>query len=135
MIPVRILSGSSTLVSALASVSITTIKMAPSKILTGIAFVLSGPVSILAKCGITSPTQPIVPLMHTADAVSKVAQMIIKFRTTVTETPSVFAYLSPSERILILHLRRKIITDATMITGPTVTRSFGNTFVGLPSCQ
>ena len=113
----------------------TTIKIAPIKILAGITFVLSGPVSIRAKCGITSPIHPIVPLIHTADAVSNVAQIIIKFRTIVTETPSVFASLSPSERILILHLRRKIITDAVTITGPTVNKSFGNTFVRLPNCQ
>ena len=53
-------------------------KEAPSAAETGIRRLLLLPTSILPICGMTSPTQPIVPEMHTELAVTKVAPPTIR---------------------------------------------------------
>ena len=54
-----------------------------------------------AKCGITKPSQPIVPLKQTDEAVSNVAQTTIKPRSNRILAPINLASRSPNESTLI----------------------------------
>ena len=65
-----------------------------------------GPTIILEIWGTTSPTQPMTPLILTAAEVTRVAQIMIIKRILSTFTPRDLASSSPSERILMRHLRR-----------------------------
>ncbi len=82
----------------LASRSMSIIKTAPMKKLAGIDLVLSCPATILLRCGITRPTHPIVPQMHTEEAVRSVEQRMMTPLVTLRFTPSAFASLSPRDR-------------------------------------
>lgn len=59
------------------------------------------PTSNRAKFGITSPIQPMTPLIHTDVAVRMVEQMIIINRKRSVFTPRVLASSSPRDSILI----------------------------------
>ena len=69
-------SGISTAAILRATVSTNKRKIEPSIVAAGISFVLSGPTNILAKCGITRPIHPIVPLIQTASAVNSVEHIM-----------------------------------------------------------
>lgn len=77
MRPGSILNGISALIDAREIVSTANKKKAPKTMANGSKRWLLGPTSILEKCGITRPTQPIVPLMQTEQAVRTVAHRII----------------------------------------------------------
>ena len=85
-------------VSVRESKSIITINAAPREMLTGISFWLLLPVSILPIWGITSPTQPMVPLMHTAAAVQRVAPPIMRICAFLTSSPRLSALFEDTEK-------------------------------------
>ena len=78
MKPVIALKGISALVNVLDNISTTIIKPAPKLIHKGIVCLVFLPTNCLTICGITNPTQLIVPQNATDKAVSKVDITIIK---------------------------------------------------------
>lgn len=95
----------------------------------------SGPTSILATCGITSPTQPMIPLMETAAAVTTVAQPITTIRSSSTLTPSDRASSSPSESTLSRQRSSSSPPMPNAISGSASTRSRVEDVLKLPSSQ
>ena len=101
--PVKMPRGSSPPVRVRARVSMMIKNPALSRVVSGKRSTLLLPTIIRPRCGMTSPIQPIVPLMHTADAVSTVEQMMATPRSKRRLTPKERASLSPKDKILILY--------------------------------
>ena len=76
---------------------------APRMIDAGTVFLASGPAIILAICGITSPTHPMIPLTATEDAVMRDAATIATALIAFVLTPRDSASSSGSESMFSLH--------------------------------
>ena len=83
------------------TLSTTSRNAAPSSIVAGTRYRWSLPTILRARCGITSPTQPIMPLTDTLDAVTSVEQSTTISRSRLGCTPMVRASSSPSVRIFM----------------------------------
>lgn len=77
------------------------------------------PTIIRPKCGITSPTQPMVPARQTELAVKKVAQTTVKVRTSTTFVPRVWASRSPKDITSIHQDRPKRQAPESTMAGST----------------
>lgn len=85
--------------------STTSINKAPVKSEKRIRVLLLGPEINLTRCGIISPTHPIVPAIDTTEAVSKVAHIMQTILTVETLIPIDFASSSPKDKRLSFHLK------------------------------
>ena len=80
-----------------ASVSMTSRKPPPSSAAAGSSRAKSGPTSERARCGTTSPTQPMIPAVATLADVTSVAAATIAMRSGPVGTPSARASSSGSD--------------------------------------
>ena len=135
MRPVRMLTGISATVNVRVAVSTSSMKMPPMRPAVGISFVLFGPTHIRAKCGMTRPTQPMVPEMHTELAVIRVAQAMAIFRMTLILAPRLLASVSPMESMSSHQLIANRMTAGTSIVGSTPPISGRVTYENEPIVQ
>ena len=98
--------GISDIARVLARVSITTRNSPPQAILHGIRRVLSLPTSILAICGINSPTQLITPHMAVIEAVISVEATMINPRNSGRFTPREIASSLERDNTFIRYRQR-----------------------------
>ena len=135
MKPVMMPSGISCSYRLRASVSVHSRNSAPAKMESGSVRRLLSPAASRAKCGTTKPSQPMVPLMHTAEAVSSVAHTTIIVRSRRISAPTNRASRSPSDSTL---MRQRIATStpaASSITGTSAARLPYSDLARLPICQ
>src|SRR5262245_15897811 len=118
MTAVRIPSGTSTGATVRASVSMNRRKPPPRSAAVGRSFGKSGPTSARARCGTTSPTQPMMPEVATLAEVTSVAAATIAMRSGPVETPSARASSSGSD-ITFMRQRSATSTSVPSATGPS----------------
>ena len=133
--PVIILIGISLIPIVLVIVSTRSIKMPPSNIEIGIALRFDDPTSILEKCGIIKPTQPIVPATHTEQAVNKVEHIIAIVLINLTFAPSVCASSIPKDSTSIQYdIKNKMIIEGIKTININL-KSLSDTYEKLPIVQ
>src|ERR1700722_8488655 len=132
---VRIPSGISVAVMVRASVSIRSKNPSPSSAAAGMRRAKSGPTSVRAICGTTSPTQPMTPAVATLAEVTSVAATTMAIRSAPVGTPSARASSSGSA-ITFMRQRSASKTKVPSATGPNSgTRSVTLVAARLPSSQ
>ena len=114
---VRMPSGISIGATVRASVSITSRKPPPSSAAAGSSRAKSGPTSERARCGTTSPTQPMMPAVATLADVTSVAAATIAMRSGPVGRPSARASSSGSD-ITFMRQRSATSTSVPSATGP-----------------
>src|SRR4051794_15978501 len=95
----------------------------------------SGPTSSRAACGMSSPTQPMIPLTATAAAVIKVAAATISVRSLPVSAPRAPASSSGSARRFMRQRRSSIGARPAIASGAAAARSRGAIAARLPSSQ
>src|SRR5262245_61391819 len=135
MTAVRMPSGISTGAAVRASVSMNSRKPPPSSAEAGRSRGKSGPTSARARCGTTSPIQPMMPEVATLADVTSVAAATIAMRSGPVATPSAFASASGSD-ITFMRQRSATSTTVPIATGPrSGSRSETEVAARLPSSQ
>src|SRR5215467_5630318 len=118
MTAVRMPSGISTAAAVRASVSMNRRKPPPRSAAVGRSLGKSGPTSARARCGTTSPTQPMMPEVATLAEVTSVAAATMAMRNGPVETPSARASSSGSD-ITFMRQRSATSTSVPRATGPS----------------
>ena len=112
-----VISATGTWRKALVNVSHQIRKIAPATAEEGTRIRWSGPMSSLIMCGITNPIKPMLPLVTTADAVTKEQRSRIIFLTFSTSVPKFSAASSPSKRAFkSLEKKNRTIVPITQVT-------------------
>src|SRR5262245_1177176 len=135
MTAVRMPSGISTGAAVRASVSMNRRKPPPSSAEAGRSRGKSGPTSARARCGTTSPIQPMMPDVATLADVTSVAAATIAIRSGPVATPSARASSSGND-ITFMRQRSATSTTVPIATGPrSGSRSETEVAARLPSSQ
>src|SRR5688500_19109688 len=127
--------GTSIVASVRQSVSTASMKPAPISMASGSRRPKSGPTSRRAACGISRPTQPMMPLKATTEAVISVAQATTSVRRRRVSTPSARASSSGSESRFMRQRSSLFGASPSSASGAATARSFGEIDARLPSSQ